>query len=296
MKIHHISNLAANATVNQHFYTTILGLRLVKNTVNQENFRIRHLFYGDYAGTPGTVITFFIVPMLGRRTDGNHYIGSMTLAIPTDSLNWWTHWLTTQQITVTHTNGTLRFTDPDNITITLIETATVLPRDRQVPNNQVPGQFQITGILGTTWAGPSINATSNFFTQFIDASTDLHQKVQLTDQQFIQLVQTSVDDTRTRFGRGSIDHLALQVTTDDELFDFWRRAVSQGWQVETYRDRTWFKSIYLRDPSDNRLELATTSPGFTIDEPLATLGEKLTLPPWLEPKRAEIKAQLAQQD
>lgn len=294
MKIHHISNLAANATVNQHFYTDILGLRLVKNTVNQENFKIRHLFYGDYEGTPGTVITFFVVPYLGHRTDGNHYIGGMTLAIPAGSIGWWQQWLTNQQVPVVLQNNQLVFTDPDEMTIVLTQTDDVLPPKRQVPDNNIPGEYQLTGILGTNWAGPNIDPTKDFFQQFIDTSTDNQSKVTLSDGQFIQLIQSD-KNVRSRFGRGSIDHLALQVTNETELFDFWQQAVDQGWQVEMYRDRTWFKSIYLRDPSDNRLELATTSPGFTIDEPLASLGEKLTLPQWLEPKRSEIEIALSKQ-
>ncbi|WP_137597098.1 VOC family protein [Paucilactobacillus kaifaensis] len=295
MKIHHISNLAANANTNQHFYTSILGLRLVKNTVNQENFRIRHLFYGDYEGTPGTVITFFVVPLLGRRTDGNHFIGGMTLAIPEGSIDWWHDWLVAHQLEVSIDNGQLSFTDPDQMKIVLAQTDTILPVNRQVPNNKVPGKYQITGILGTNWSGPNTALTSNFFHRFINAATNQQNKIVLSDDQFIQLVQAPADAGRTRFGRGSIDHLALQVNDEIELFDFWQLAVSQGWQLEMYRDRTWFKSIYLRDPSDNRLELATLSPGFSVDEPLANLGEKLTLPQWLEPKRAEIEAELAKQ-
>lgn len=294
MKIHHISNLGANADVNHHFYTTILGLRLVKNTVNQENFRIRHLFYGDYEGTPGTVITFFIVPFLGHRTDGNHYIGGMTLAIPTGSINWWQQWLTDQQVPVTLKDNQLILMDPDQMTIVLTQTDNVLPSNRQVPANQVPGKYQITGILGTNWAGPTPAASNAFFQQFLNLQTNDQNKVMLSDNQFIQLIQSD-NNIRSRFGRGSIDHLALQVANDTELFDFWQQAVNQGWQVEMYRDRTWFKSIYLRDPSDNRLELATVAPGFMVDEPLATMGEKLTLPQWLEPKRTEIETLLAQQ-
>lgn len=295
MKIHHISNLAANATTNHRFYTTILGLRLIKNTVSQENYRIRHLFYGDYEGTPGTVITFFVVPLLGHRTDGNHYIGGMTLSIPTGSIDWWHDWLTSHDIPVSITNGQLSFTDPDQMPIILSPTDATLPANRQVPHNQVPGKYQITGILGTNWAGPATAPTSNFFQRFINAPTDQQNRVTLANGQFIQLKQSPANAGRTRFGRGSIDHLALQVSDDTELFDFWQLAVSQGWQVEMYRDRTWFKSIYLRDPSDNRLELATLAPGFSVDEPLANLGEQLTLPQWLEPKRAEIEAALAKQ-
>lgn len=295
MKIHHISNLAADAAINQHFYTNILGLRLVKNTVNQENYRIRHLFYGDYEGTPGTVITFFVIPSLGRRTDGNHFIGKMTLAIPFGSIDWWHNWLIDQRIPVKVTNDQLSFTDPDQMSIILSQTDTILPLSRQVPNNPVPGKYQITGLLGMNWTGPSITQISNFFQQFLNMPTDQQNRVILSNGQFIQLQPATADAGKTRFGRGSVDHLALQVSDDTELFNFWQLAVAQGWQVELYRDRTWFKSIYLRDPSDNRLELATLSPGFSIDESRAHLGERLILPAWLEPQRTEIEAVLANQ-
>lgn len=292
MKIHHISTLASQFKPNLNFYTKVLGLRLVKNTVNQENPSMRHVFYGDYLGSPGTVLTFFIVPLLGKRTDGNHYINSVTLQIPTGSFQWWAAWLTKNDIVFHQTNSLLTFDDPDQFTITLTEGPAMLAEKQINSQSPVPADKQIVQILGTSWAGPAIVNSATFFHDFLSTNTD-DQKVDLDNNQFIKLVQTNEPTKRTRFGRGSIDHLALQVDSEDELFAYWQKTVQQGWQLEIYRDRHWFKSIYLRDTSNNRLELATTSPGFTIDEQLDDLGTSLVLPPWLENKRAVIEDQLS---
>ncbi|KRM61622.1 bleomycin resistance protein [Paucilactobacillus vaccinostercus DSM 20634] len=291
MQIHHISVLASNFTSNHAFYTHTLGLRLVKDTVNQENPAIEHLFYGDYLGSPGTVITFFIIPYLGHRTDGNHSISDLILQIPRHTSDWWAQWLTAQHVAVTHTADQLTFDDLDEFHIILREGDAQLTTAQINPASPVPAQNQIVKILGTHWLGPDPAASARFFDQFIAAPTDATGQVQLADHNFIGLKKAPTQQ-RTRFGRGSVDHLALQVADDQQLFAYWQKAVQQGWQLELFRNRHWFKSIYLRDPSDNRLELATPAPGFTVDEPLDQLGTHLVLPPWLADQRAEIEQRL----
>lgn len=291
MKIHHISLLASDFSRNYAFYTQTLGLRLVKDTVNQENPAIEHLFYGDYLGTPGTVITFFIIPHLGHRTDGNHSINGLILQIPRTSRTWWRNWLTQQGVAVSEQAGQLTFDDPDQVHITLQEGDDTLTRAQFNPDSPVPGPYQLVKIIGTNWAGPHPHDSAAFFDDFIAAPTNHHHQVLLAGDQRIFLQQAPTSE-RTRFGRGSIDHLALLVDDEETLFSYWQKAIDQGWQLELYRDRHWFQSLYLRDPSDNRLELATPTPGFTVDEPLATLGKSLVLPPWLESKRATIENRL----
>ncbi|WP_137601441.1 VOC family protein [Paucilactobacillus nenjiangensis] len=295
MDIHHISSLAAKTKPNQHFYTQVLGLRQVKYTVNQENPHMVHLFYGDYLGSPGTVITFFIVPFLGRRVNGNHDIYGVYLGIPTGTLSWWTTWIKSQDIEVETTKHGINFNDPDDFRITLQEIEESLQPNQIIPTSPVPAENQIIKIIGTDWIGPDIAASEDFFKQYLNLNIDQNHRIEVGQNQFIQLIQSDQPDERTRFGRGSTDHLALASPTDDDLFSAWSRAADQGWEQEVYKDRTWFKSIYLRDPSDNRLELATVTPGFTVDEPLETLGESLVLPKWLEPRRAEIEDNFAHQ-
>lgn len=294
VQTHHISLLTKDAAKNIHFYTEVLGMRLVKNTVNQENIHIRHLFYGDNLGTPGSVITFFVLPLLGRRTDGNHFINGFRLGIPTGSASFWQDRLTANGITVTPSGTTLQFDDPEQIPITMVETPAQLTEWQIVPNNGIDAKYQITKFLGTELHVPDVAASQAFFEQLLNL-TVTDNVIELEDQAQIKLVQTPDFNEVTRFGRGSIDHVALRVDDEAELLRLYDLAENQGWQIEMYRDRGWFKSLYLRDPGDNRIELATPTPGFSLDEPILTMGNDLGLTPKFESHRQEILDYYAKQ-
>lgn len=294
MQTHHISLLTKNAKQNIHFYTYVLGLRLVKNSVNQENIHIRHLFYGDYLGTPGSVITFFVLPLLGHRTDGNHFINGIRLAIPTGSKAYWKERLSNTGITVTETSEGLAFDDPDQIPITMIETDHQLTEWQIVPHNGIEPRYQISRFLGTELHVPDVSASQAFFEQLMHL-TVTDNVVELEGAEQIKLVPTTDFSQVTRFGRGSIDHVALRVADEAELLRYYRLAEEQGWDVEMYRDRGWFKSLYIREPGDNRIELATPTPGFSLDEAILKLGNSLGLPPKFESLRPTIMAYYAKQ-
>ncbi|WP_288531352.1 VOC family protein [uncultured Secundilactobacillus sp.] len=287
MQTHHISLLTKDANQNIRFYTHILGLRLVKNTVNQENIHIRHLFYGDNLGTPGSVVTFFVLPLLGRRTDGNHFINGIRLAIPQGSTDFWMTRLTNNHVVPTQTTTGLTFDDPDQIPIVLVETPETLTDWQVVPNNGIEAKNQITRFLGTELAVPDVEATATFFERFLNL-TVANQTVQLDQQAELTLTPTTNFEQVTRFGRGSIDHVALRVADEQTLLDYYQKAQEQGWDIEMYRDRGWFKSLYIREPGDNRIELATPTPGFSLDEPILTMGHDLGLTPKFESHRQEI--------
>lgn len=278
MQTHHISLLTRDAEQNVHFYTKVLGMRLVKNSVNQENIRIRHLFYGDYLGTPGTVVTFFVLPLLGRRTDGKHFFNNIKLAIPQGSTDYWHHRLDGQGIEVTEIGNGLKFNDPDNIEIKMLETPERLTDWRVVPNNGIPAENQIARFLGTELHVPDPTATASFFHDWLGITVK-DNVVELEGHESIDLFKSQQPEVRTRFGRGSIDHIALQVPSEKVLFDFWDKAEKMNLNREEYADRGWFKSIYVRDPGDNRIELATTAPGFGLEESILTMGSQLSLPP-----------------
>lgn len=294
MQTHHISLLTKDAKQNIHFYTQVLGLRLVKNTVNQENIHIRHLFYGDYLGTPGSVITFFVLPLLGRRTDGNHFINGFSLAIPTGSKAFWQARLADNGIESRDTATGLAFEDPEQIPVNMIETDAQLTEWQIVPNNGIDAQYQITRFLGTELHVPDVSASQAFFEQLLGLTVTDNQ-VELDGAQAIKLVQTDDFEQVTRFGRGSIDHVALRVENEAELLSLYDRAKEQGWDIEMYRDRGWFKSLYIREPGDNRIELATPTPGFSLDEPILTMGNSLGLTPKFESHRQEILDYYAKQ-
>ncbi|GAF39650.1 glyoxalase family protein [Agrilactobacillus composti DSM 18527 = JCM 14202] len=289
--IHHISLLTHDKDVNQHFYTTILGFRLVKNTVNQENIHMRHLFYGDYLGSPDSITSFFEVHHLGPRYDGNSYLNGIYYGIPAASFDFWQARLTEQQIPFQISQQTIQFFDPDQVAITLQPVDHALNADQVVPND-IPGAYQISGILGTELRVPEIEASANFFETYLNLPFK-NGAIQLANGHFIKIMNSNSTE-KHRFGRGSMDHVAFTVADDAALKQMVQKAKAQHWDLEVVRNRGWFKSLYIQEPNHNRIELATMGPGFTLDEPLESLGETLGLPAHLENKRAEILAYLAQ--
>ncbi len=287
MKTHHISLLTRDAEKNVHFYTKILGMRLVKNTVNQENIRIRHLFYGDYLGTPGTVVTFFVVPMLGPRTDAKRFFNTIRLSVPNGSLDYWKDRLHGFGIQTDDIEEGISFKDSlDDVTIKFVETHNVLSDWHVVKNTDVPAKYQITRLMGSELHIPDPTATANFFHDWMGLQV-IDNVVQLEDGQAIELFKSPNND-RTRFGRGSIDHFAFAVPDLKTLDNYYHKALDMKLNFEEYIDRGWFKSLYVRDPGNNRVELATTEPGFSLEEPILTMGSQLSLTPKFENKRQEI--------
>jgi len=287
---HHISLLTKNRKKNIAFYTQLLGMRFVKNTVNQENTRMLHYYYGDYTGSPGSVVTFFIVPHLGQRYDHDHFLATIGLNIPADSLNYWYERLTNAGVAVTKQEKQLFFEDPDNVALILNEvTEGPLKPELQVQND-VPGDKQILGLASTQLHVSDITATTDFFKRYLDWTVE-DDKIRLSTNEHLELYQTEINE-KMRMGRGSIDHVAFAVKDDAALQDLYKRAQAQDWQIEEIISRGYFKSLYIREPGGNRLEFATMSPGFTIDEPLETLGESFALTPFLANKRSEIEANL----
>lgn len=285
--IHHVSLLTRFAEENLLFYTDILGLRLVKKTVNQENHHMLHYYYGDYAGTPGSVITFFVVLSLAQRYDNHHFLSTIALKIPKDSLNFWKQHLTTMNVPFMEEHRTLHFVDKDQVAIHLVEVEQgPLKKERQVKNS-IPGNKQILGLLSTDFHVAMPEKTADFFHQLLGwKSQDDH--IQLNDTDFIRLLPTFTTK-KTRMGRGSMDHIAFSVKDEQTLEMLHEKAKNQGWNIEQIIHRGYFKSLYIREPGGNRVEFATLTPGFTIDEPLNNLGEKLALPAFLEQDRAEIE-------
>ncbi|WP_122646293.1 VOC family protein [Enterococcus mediterraneensis] len=288
--LHHISLLTKNSRDNVAFYTQILGMRFVKNTVNQDNHRMLHYYYGDYQGTPGTVVTFFIVPHLGHRYDNDHYLATIGLKIPRNSIDYWENRLQDHQIAVIRKGKELYFRDHDDIQLILEEVDQLpLEEDHQV-HNEIPGDKQILGLRSTEIHVKEPEKTSEFFEKLLGWQTN-QQKIQFNETDFIKILPTDTQEA-THMGRGGIDHVAFAVENDDALDRLYHRAQEQGWLIEKIVSRGYFKSLYIREPGGNRMEFATLAPGFTIDEPLETLGESFALPPFLADQRAEIEANI----
>ena len=275
---HHISLLTGNASVNAQFYIQVLGLRLVKNSVNQEAIHIRHLYYGNNLGEPGSVITFFVLDRLGQRQEANHGLTGIRIGIPRNTTSYWQKRLETANFHPQLIASGLIVTDPDGVLLTFVEVDRQLTDRQHVPND-VPVENQIVGLLGTNIDYVNYSETVTFYHDWLGLNDFNHQIPLPSSGATITLTSAPDSNHRSRMGRGSVDHIALQVPDQSTLFHYYRRAQSLGLDIELYRDRGWFQSIYVRDPSDNSIELATTAPGFALEEPASTMGQQLSLPP-----------------
>ncbi|TFJ76426.1 VOC family protein [Carnobacterium maltaromaticum] len=284
--IHHISGFTKSAKESIYFYTEILGLRLVKNTVNQENTKMRHLFFGDYQGTPGTLLTFFEISKLGQRRDFNNYFSTNYLAIPKGSLQFWKERLLQFNVESHQDDEGLDFTDFDDFKLKLIETDEQIQPEKATQHSTVPAHYQIIRIAGTSLVVENPTLTNQFLHTYLGIKST--ETLPLNNRASFTIVKKSSELAKSRIGRGSIDHIAYSATTDADLEALYQTALANQFKIEEYVDRGYFKSLYVKEPNGLRIEIATELPGFLIDENLATLGENLALPAFLETKRTTI--------
>lgn len=284
--IHHISGFTKSAKESIYFYTEILGLRLVKNTVNQENTKMRHLFFGDYQGTPGTLLTFFEISKLGRRRDFNNYFSTNYLAIPKGSLQFWKERLLQFNVESHQDDEGLVFTDFDDFKLKLIETDEQIQPEKATQHSTVPAHYQIIRIAGTSLVVENPTLTNQFLHTYLGINST--ETLPLNNRTSFTIVKKSSELAKSRIGRGSIDHIAYSAATAADLEELYQTALANQFKIEEYVDRGYFKSLYVKEPNGLRIEIATELPGFLIDEDLATLGENLALPAFLETKRTTI--------
>ena len=284
--IHHISGFTKSAKESIYFYTEILGLRLVKNTVNQENTKMRHLFFGDYQGTPGTLLTFFEISKLGQRRDFNNYFSTNYLAIPKGSLQFWKERLLQFNVESHQDDEGLEFTDFDDFKLKLIETDEQIQPEKATQHSTVPAHYQIIRIAGTSLVVENPTLTNQFLHTYLGIKST--ETLQLNNRTSFTIVKKSSELAKSRIGRGSIDHIAYSAATAADLEELYQTALANQFKIEEYVDRGYFKSLYVKEPNGLRIEIATELPGFLIDEDLATLGENLALPAFLETKRTTI--------
>ncbi|CAD5901716.1 VOC family protein [Carnobacterium maltaromaticum] len=284
--IHHISGFTKSAKESIYFYTEILGLRLVKNTVNQENTKMRHLFFGDYQGTPGTLLTFFEISKLGQRRDFNNYFSTNYLAIPKGSLQFWKERLLHFNVESHQDDEGLEFTDFDDFKLKLIETDEQIQPEKATQHSTVPAHYQIIRIAGTSLVVKNPTLTNQFLHSYLGIKST--ETLPLNNRTSFTIVKKSSELAKSRIGRGSIDHIAYSSPTAADLEELYQTALANQFKIEEYVDRGYFKSLYVKEPNGLRIEIATELPGFLIDEDLVTLGENLALPAFLETKRTSI--------
>ena len=293
--LHHISAFTKSAKTNHYFYTVVLGLRFVKSTVNQENTSIRHLFYGDYQGNPGTLLTFFELKRAGRSYNETNYFSTVTLKIPKGTLSYWKTRLAHFSIEnhVDLENQRLFFKDPDQMELSLIEVDDIILTENATKHSDIPQSNQIIGIFEAELTVKRPDETLSFLKTFLGLTpTNQHSQLKDTQQSALTFVGSNKKSSLSRMGRGSIDHIAYTVSSAKELEELYQKAVHHHIVIEQYIERGYFKSLYVKEPNGLRIEIATETPGFNLDEPIEALGNKLALPIFLEDKRAVIEAQL----
>ncbi len=298
--LHHVTAMAGDAQGNLDFYAGVIGMRLVKRSVNQDDPGTYHLFYADAEGSPGSDLTFFPWGASAPRGRLGAGISSeVGLAVPQGSLKYWAGRLTHYGVAVTSElrfgESTLVFSDPDGLKVALIETNRA---GTPWEGSPVPAEHQVLGLHNARMWQRMMEPTTRFLTRsmgftFQAEENGWHRYVigAGASGQILEIKHEPGAPT-PRFGAGVIHHLAWRVP-DDATELAVRQVLEDADRSPTpVIDRFWFKSVYFREPGGTVFEIATDGPGFAVDEPAATLGESLVLPPWLEPQRAQIEAVL----
>lgn len=298
--LHHLTAIATDAQTNIDFYAGLLGLRLVKKTVNFDDPSAYHLYYGDETGTPGSIITFFSWPGASRGRVGSGQTTAITLSASSASLDHWHERLDRQDVTAERRTrfgeDVLAFSDPDGIPIEIV----AVDHDKRVG-------WMSAGI-------PTVHALRGLHTAQLSVRDTTPTEDLLTGVMGYQLVRR--EGNRTRFeafpggtgryvdviaepqtprgigGAGTIHHIAYRVATDAAELEMQERLMAAHYHVSDVRDRDYFRSIYYRERGGILFEIATEVPGFTFDEPLESLGSALRLPKQLQSVRSQIEAVL----
>jgi glyoxalase family protein len=307
---HHLTAVTADAPGNHAFYTGTLGLRLVKKTVNQDDVSAYHLFYADGKASPGTDITFFDWPV-PRERRGSRSVVRTGFRLPGESsLNWWAKRFA--DLGVAHSaiatrdgRAAIDFEDPEGQRLSLIADA---PRSGANPWNKspVPADHQIRGLGPITMSVPELKATDAVLTEVMnmrrvreyregeeDKVATVHVYQMGADGPAGELhVRVDPGMPAARQGAGGVHHVAFRTPNVDEYNGWLARLGKLGIASSGPVDRYYFRSLYFREPNGVLFEIATDGPGFAADEPMDQLGEKLALPPFLEPRRQSIEAGL----
>ena len=307
--LHHVTSVSAKIGLNADFYTRVLGLRLVKKSVNQDDVSAYHLFYADKLGTPGTDITFFDWPNIGSERRGTDSIILTAFRVNgREALEYWSNRLHEQGIEHQGIESfadreVLRFEDPEGQRLMLMDDDGAPFRGEVWDGTDVPVEYALRGFYGAMISVPDLRYTDPILTQVLQFKES--QRADFPDGRETVIynmedggpgkelwVMEEPDKPAARLGAGGTHHIAFRVANDEEQI-FWReRVASAGLPISTVIDRYYFKSIYFRISNGILFEIATDGPGFATDEELNALGEKLALPPFLEAQRERIEAGL----
>jgi glyoxalase family protein len=290
--IHHISAITADATRNLLFYEGVMGLRLVKKTVNQDNPAVYHLFYADEDGSPGADLTFFEYPGLARGRAGAGMIHRIAMRVASrDALDFWAGRLASAGIESILEGDGLRFEDPEGLGLELTAQPSA---DEPLPakHPEIPSQFALQGFAGVRAYERQKGASHQFLTGTLGfTSSDVFSFESRGESRGSFYRYDAAPEARGFSGSGTVHHVAWSSTMAEHQ-DWRDRVIAGGGNPTPVIDRFYFRSIYFREPGGVLFEIATKGPGFTSDEPKEHLGEKLSLPPAFEHLRAQVEANL----
>lgn len=304
--LHHVTAISGPAQENLDFYAGVLGLRLVKKSVNQDDPGTYHLFYADAEGHPGTDLTFFPWAQMAPGRAGSGLSSEVSLAVPPASLGFWSGRLqrygsTMGAAEVRFGRNVLPFTDPHGLRVALVESEDAMGRTfTPWDESPIPVASQIRGLESARLIERDLVVTTSFLSSamgFNHLGTENGWHRYGVDHgksgSYVDLREMPTAN-RGAWGTGRIHHIAWRVEDEAHQLEVRRRVSEGGSRPTPVIDRFWFKSVYFPEPGGVLFELATEGPGFTVDEDRAHLGESLVLPPWLEVNRAAIEASLPQ--
>jgi glyoxalase family protein len=297
--LHHITAISGPAQENLDFYAGVLGMRLVKKSVNQDDPGTYHLFYADAEGHPGADLTFFPWAELAPPRIGHGLAVEVALEVPTGSLDYWGSRLERYEAPLgalekRFGDRVLPLVDPHGLKVVLVEPAHVPPRTfTPWEGSAVPPERQVRGLYGAQVWEREAAATEAFVTTALGFER-LGTENGVTRYGFrnaagVLDVREAPEARRGAWGVGSVHHLAWRVDDDVHQLEMRARVEAGGGRATPVIDRFWFKSVYFKEPGGVLFELATDGPGFAVDEDPEHLGETLVLPPWLEPDRPRIE-------
>lgn len=304
--LHHITAIASSAKGNLDFYTKVLGLKLVKKTVNYDDPNTYHFYFADEKGTPGTVLTFFPWEGIVSGRRGTGQVTEIGYSVPEGSLDFWINRFEKYQVTYNKPaekfgEQYLTFLDPDGLKF---ELTVAKEQDMRKPfeTSEVNAAVAIRGFHGVTLTLDSVKGTASVLTDIFGYKLEVEHvnrfrfKTDAVEQaNIVDLVEVP-GERRAFNGGGTVHHIAFRVKDEETLMKFRDRVLQAGLDITQKIDRNYFYSLYFREPGGVLFEIATDNPGFAIDETVADLGKQLRLPARYESRRAQIEMALPKLD
>jgi glyoxalase family protein len=292
--IHHISAITGDARGNVEFYTGVLGMRMVKKTVNQDEPRIYHLFYGDEHGSPGMDLTFFEYPGAAPGIAGAGMVHRIVWSVSgTEALDFWKQRLAEHEVAAELTGDSLLFEDPEGLEHELVWKATD-NEPLRAEHPEIPAEFALQGFAGVRAYSSQPVRSERLLSAALGFTRGAgeHWEVRGDERSGFYAYDPAPPELNRRQGAGTVHHVAFAARMEE--LEQWRTLVKdEGAQPTNVVERFYFRSVYFREPSGVLFELATIGPGFAVDEDEQRLGERLSLPPPFEPMRDELERTLA---